>query len=52
MNKYAYILYENKHTKNRLENKPIIEIKEWDANPLACIEFDKLIYAFDLTGDN
>ncbi len=49
---YIYVLCENANDDDLLDNKPTLEIWDWDGNPIASFSLDRSISAFDVTMDN
>ena len=50
--KYIYAICENEYLNNLLNNKPTLEIWDWNANPIATFQLDRSVAAFDVTNDN
>jgi hypothetical protein len=49
--KYIFAICENEHSHNLLENKPTLEIWDWNANPVAIFHLDRPVAAFEVTQD-
>ena len=51
-NEYLFVLCHNEHTQNLPNNKPTLEIWDWNGNPIAYLKLDQPICSFDVTDDN
>ena len=50
--KYIYAICENEYSHNLLNNKPTLEIWDWNANPVASFQLDRSVAAFDISDDD
>ena len=51
-NNYIFAICENQHSHDLLQNKPILEIWDWNGNPIASIQMDRPVSGFDVSDDN
>lgn len=50
--KYIFAICENVPIEEIFQNKPTLEIWDWNANPIACFNLDRPVAAFDVTPDS